>query len=48
MFCPVVGIVQTIWPPIDSELSLAFMISQPIESYVHCLGSFWFDFPMDD
>ena len=48
MFGPVVSIVCFSWPPEKFELLLAFSVSQPMKTHVHCLCSFWLYFGIDD
>ncbi len=48
MFCPVICIVEFARFPIDAELFLAFSVSEPMDSHIHCLGPFWLLISIDD
>ena len=43
MFCVVVAKVGATWFPVDKELSLDFMIFDPVEAHVDRLGSILLD-----
>ena len=39
MFAKIVGVILVAWAPIDRELALGDVVSDPVESHVNCLGS---------
>ena len=43
----IVGIVRFSRSPVESELLLAFSVSEPMESHVHRFGSLGLDFLVD-
>ena len=45
---PLVGEISITRSPIDAELALAFVVSEPVEMHVHCFGAFWLDFAVYD
>ena len=45
---PIVGEILFTRLPIDAELALAFVVSEPVEAHVHCFGVFWLDFAIYD
>jgi len=47
MLGPVVGIIVFSWAPIDTELFLAFAITEPMEAHVHGFGVRGLDFAID-
>ncbi len=48
MFGPVVGQVLCAGPPVESELALGFMASQPVKLHAHCFGLPWLNAACDD
>ena len=48
VFCPIVSVVEFAGAPVDAELVLAFVISEPVESHVHGFGPFGLDLSVDD
>ena len=47
VFCPVVSIVQSSWPPVDFELFLTFCVAKPMKPHVHGFCPLWLDFAID-
>ena len=45
---PVVSIIGLARPPVDANLLLAFMITEPMKPLVHGFSSFGLDFAIDD
>ena len=45
---PIVGEILFTRSPIDAELALAFVVSEPVEVHVLCFGAFWLDFVVND
>ncbi len=41
MFGPVVSQVCCAGPPVETQLALGFMASQPVKLHVHCFGLPW-------
>ena len=48
MLCPIVSVIELAWTPVKAELLLCFSIAEPMESHIHCFGSFGCDFTIDD
>ena len=45
---PVICIVQFSWSPVYVELFMAFSISWPVKTHVHCFREFMLDFSIDN
>ena len=45
---PIACVIFLTWPPVDPKLLMAFSVTDPMKSHLHCMISFWLDFLIDN